>query len=157
MKPIVRRAIPEDTERLLELLLQVEGVHREGRPDLFRVNGTKFTESELAAVLASDDTPVFVAVHNERVVGYIFCIITEIKNSTMLFDHKNIHLEDVCVDDSCRSMGIGSIMMEYVTDYARSVGCTHMDLDVWEFNDGARRFYERFGFGTQKRRMDKWL
>jgi len=32
-----------------------------------------------------------------------------------------------------------------------------MDLDVWEFNEGARRFYERYGFATQKRRMDKWL
>jgi len=157
MAPEVRRAIPEDTGRLFDLLMQVEGVHRKGRPDLFRVNGTKYTEAELVDVIANDETPVFVAVHEGRVVGYIFCIISEIKDSTMLFDMKNIHLEDVCIDESCRGMGIGSVLMEYVTDWAKKSGCTHMDLDVWEFNEGARRFYERYGFGTQKRRMDKWL
>ena len=157
MTPEVRRAIPEDTERLLELLLQVEGVHQKGRPDLFRVNGTKYTASELVEIVSNDSTPVFVAVHNGTVVGYIFCIITEVKNSTMLFDNKTVHLEDVCVDESCRGMGIGSVLMEYVTEWAKSVGCTRMDLDVWEFNDGARRLYERCGFTTQKRRMDKWL
>ena len=40
---------------------------------------------------------------------------------------------------------------------AKKNGCDRMDLDVWEFNDGARRFYERWGFATQKRRMDMWL
>ncbi len=157
MTPNVRRAVPEDTERLLELLLQVEGVHQKGRPDLFRVNGTKYTASELVPILSDENTPVFVAEYEGRVVGYVFTIITETKNSTMLFDFKNIHLEDVCIDESCRGMGIGGVLMDYVTDYARSVGCTRMDLDVWEFNEGARRFYEHWGFGTQKRRMDKWL
>ena len=75
----------------------------------------------------------------------------------MLFDMKTIHLEDVCVDEACRGTGIGGALMEYVTDWAKANGCDHMDLDVWEFNEGARRFYERWGFATQKRRMDMWL
>lgn len=157
MRPTVRRAIPEDTERLLALLEQVESVHQKGRPDLFREHGIKFTACELLEIIADDTRPVFVAVYEGCVVGYVFCIITETKGSTMLFDMKNVHLEDVCIDESCRGMGIGGLLMEYVTEWARKNGCDHMDLDVWEFNDGARRFYERYGFATQKRRMDMWL
>ena len=100
---------------------------------------------------------VFVAELEGKVAGYVFCIITETKNSTMLFDMKTNHLEDVCIDESCRGMGIGGALMEYVTAWAKENGCDRMDLDVWEFNEGARRFYERYGFQTQKRRMDKWL
>ncbi len=157
MTPTVRRAVTDDAGRILDLLMQVEEVHRKGRPDLFREHGIKFSPSELLSVMSDDASPVFVAEYNGKVVGYVFCIISEIKGSTMLHDMKNVHLEDVCVDEECRRMGIGGLLMGYVTDWARSIGCTHMDLDVWEFNDGARRFYERYGFGTQKRRMDMWL
>lgn len=157
MKPTVRRACPSDTERLLDLLMQVEEVHRQGRPDLFRVNGTKFTPTELIEIIADDSRPVFVAELDGKVVGYVFCIVSEIKDSTMLFDMKTVHFEDVCVDETCRGMGIGGLLMEYVTEWAKANGCNRMDLDVWEFNEGARRFYERYGFATQKRRMDMWL
>ena len=153
----IRRAIPDDADRLLELLCQVEAVHQKGRPDMFRVNGTKYTVPELLEIIADDSTPVFVAVREGRVVGYIFGAVNDVRDSTMLFDMKTLHLEDVCIDEDCRGMGVGSLLMEYVTEWARANGFDRMDLDVWEFNDGARRFYERYGFSTQKRRMDMWL
>lgn len=153
----IRRAIPDDADRLLDLLCQVEAVHQKGRPDMFRVNGTKYTVPELLEIIADDSTPVFVAVHEGRVVGYIFGVVNEVRDSTMLFDMKTLHLEDVCIDEECRGMGVGSLLMEYVTDWARANRFDRMDLDVWEFNEGARRFYERYGFSTQKRRLDMWL
>ena len=157
MSIIIRRAQRNDTDKVLDLLLQVEGVHQKGRPDLFREHGVKFTAPELHEIFADDTRPVFVAELDGKVAGYVFCIITETKNSTMLFDMKTIHLEDVCIDETCRGEGIGGALMDYVTAWAKENGCDRMDLDVWEFNEGARRFYERYGFATQKRRMDKWL
>ena len=157
MEPTIRRAKNEDAPQILDLLLQVESIHQQGRPDLFREHGVKFTAPELYEIFADDTRPVFVAEVDGKVAGYVFGIITETKGSTMLFDMKTIHLEDVCIDESCRGMGIGGALMEYVTAWAKENGCDRMDLDVWEFNEGARRFYERYGFTTQKRRMDKWL
>lgn len=157
MSIVIRRANVSDAEGILALLEQVEAIHQKGRPDLFREHGTKYTITELFEIMADAERPIFVAVDGEKVVGYIFGIITETKDSTMLVDMKTIHLDDVCIDENCRKMGIGGLLMEYVTEWARSVGCNRMDLDVWEFNDGARRFYEKYGFVTQKRRMDMWL
>lgn len=157
MNPIVRRAIPEDAESILSLLSQVENIHHENRPDLFRPNGTKYTAMELFNIMADESRPIFVAVTDEGVVGYIFAIITETKGSTMLNDVKTIHLDDVCIDESCRGAGIGGALMKYVLSWAKSVGCDRVDLDVWEFNEDARRFYEKYGLTTQKRRMEMWL
>ncbi|MCI8388058.1 MAG: GNAT family N-acetyltransferase [Clostridiales bacterium] len=154
MNPIIRKAAPSDSENILDLLSQVENVHHVGRPDIFRKNGTKFTNSELIELMSDSARPIFVAELEGEVVGYIFCIIREIKNSTMLNDTKTIHLEDVCVDENHRGKHIGSALMEYVLNYAREIGCDRADLDVWEFNDSARTMYEKFGFATQKRRMD---
>lgn len=157
MKTIIRRAVPTDADQILLLLEQVEAIHQQGRPDLFRENGTKYTVPELCEIMADKDRPIFVALIGEKIVGYIFGIITETKGSTMLFDMKTLHLDDVCIDKSYRGTGIGGELMEYVMAWAKAVGCDRMDLDVWEFNDGARRFYEKYGFSTQKRRMDMWI
>ncbi len=153
----IRRAVDPDIGRILELLHQVEEVHREGRPDMFRPGGIKYTESELAEIINSDETPVFVAVSEGVVLGYIFGEVNEVRGSPMLFDMKTLHLEDVCIDESCRGKGVGAVLLEYVAEWAKANGFNRLDLDVWEFNEGARRFYERYGFSTQKRRMDMWL
>jgi len=157
MSVVIRRAMVDDAEGILALLEQVEAIHQKGRPDLFREHGTKYTITELFEIMADAERPIFVAVEGCKVVGYIFGIITETKDSTMLVDMKTIHLDDVCIDEKCRGMGIGGQLMEYVTAWAKSVGCNRMDLDVWEFNSDARRFYEKYGFVTQKRRMDMWI
>ncbi len=157
MKTTIRRAVPTDADQILLLLEQVEAIHQQGRPDLFREHGTKYTVPELCEIMADKDRPIFVALMGEKIVGYIFGIITETKGSTMLFDMKTLHLDDVCIDESCRSMGIGGELMKHVTVWAKSVGCDRMDLDVWEFNSEARRFYEKYGFSTQKRRMERWI
>ena len=72
----------------------------------------------------------------------------------MLNDAKTLHIEDVCVDENRRGENVGGELMEFVKDYAKKIGCARVDLDVWEFNEGARRFYEKHGFKVQKRRMD---
>lgn len=153
----IRRAVPTDTDRIMDLLFQVEEVHRQGRPDMFREGGIKYTEPELIDIIKSDDTPVFVAVSGGDICGYVFGAVSEVKDSPMLLDMKTLHLEDVCVDEGCRGQGVGRLLVEYVGGWARENGFDRLDLDVWEFNEGARRLYERLGFSTQKRRMDMWL
>ena len=154
MNLIIRRARPEDSDAILALLSQVEAVHHEGRPDLFRPGGTKYTADELLEIIRDDNRPIFVAVLDGNVVGYTFGIVRITKDSTMLLDAKALHLDDVCVDEACRGTGVGSVLMEYVLGWAKENGFDRVDLNVWEFNDGARRFYERYGFSTQKRCME---
>jgi ribosomal protein S18 acetylase RimI-like enzyme len=52
-------------------------------------------------------------------------------------------------------MGIGQALMEKTHAWSREVGIRTVELIVWEFNDGARHFYENLGYKTAKRRM--WL
>ena len=56
----VRRAQTEDIPSILELLVQVDMVHHNGRPDLFKGPATKYSAEELAQIIVSDKTPVFV-------------------------------------------------------------------------------------------------
>ena len=137
----VRRAERKDTPRIQQLLWQVEQVHHRIRPDLFRDGGRKYTDAQLADILADDARPVLAAVdENDRLLGYAFC--------------KFVEYRDLCVDETLRGQHIGRALFEAVRDYARAHGCRDLTLNVWTGNDAARRFYESCGFRPRKVCMD---
>ena len=61
----VRRAEKRDIPAILNLLVQVDMVHHNGRPDLFKGPATKYSAEELEAILADAETPVFVCTDSE--------------------------------------------------------------------------------------------
>ena len=154
----IRRAEDRDLAAVLHLLSQVLEVHAEFRPDLF-VSGTrKYTEAELRAIFRDESRPVFVAETDDgQVIGYCFCIIQETENSNNLRESRTMYIDDFCVDEKSRRQHVGRALYEYVMAYARQIGCYDITLNVWEGNDGARRFYERMGFGVRKTVMEKIL
>ena len=52
----IRRATAADIPQIDELLRQVLEVHHAGRPDLFKGGVKKYTDEELKAILANDQT-----------------------------------------------------------------------------------------------------
>ena len=68
---MIRRAEDRDIPQVLCLLEQVNRVHHDIRPDLFRLT-TKYTEEELRRIFTDDEAPVFVYDENGQVRGYIF-------------------------------------------------------------------------------------
>mgnify|MGYP002516362319 CR=1 FL=1 len=47
-----------------------------------------------------------------------------------------------------------SAMIGFIRDFAREKGFHRIELNMWEFNEGALRFYESLGFRTYRRYME---
>lgn len=151
----IRRAAAKDMPRIQELLWQVELVHHAIRPDLFKNGGRKYTDEELAAILADDTRPVLAAVdENDRLLGYAFCMLEECRGSNIMNDRKTLYIDDLCVDETLRGQHIGRALFEAVKAYARARGCRDLTLNVWTGNEAARHFYESCGFKPRKTCMD---
>ena len=153
----IRRAEIKDMPRIIDLLNQVLMVHHNGRPDLFKANCRKYTDEELAELIADDSRPIFVADDEGYVAGYAFCVLIQHENDNILTDIKTIYIDDLCVDETTRGKHIGSALYEFVLDYARSIGCYNVTLNVWSCNPGAMAFYEKMGLVPQKVGMEKIL
>lgn len=153
---MIRRASKSDIKRIIELLHQVNMVHHVIRPDLFKPHTTKYNERELETMLNNDNKPIFVNDDGE-VRGYAFCQITEVKGDQLLENVKTLYIDDICVDENARGKHIGKALYEYVHDYARSIGCHHITLNVWEGNDAAINFYRNMGMQVQKTTMETIL
>lgn len=151
----VRRAEEKDITRLLELLVQVDMVHHEGRPDLFKGPATKYNGEELQEILSNDKTPVFVCIDEEGYVwGHAFCIFKQVINDSVMTDIKTLYIDDICVDERARGTGAGKAMFEYVKSYAKECGSYNITLNVWSCNPGAMKFYENMGLLPQKIGME---
>ena len=153
---MIRTANTSDLKRIIELLHQVNMVHHVIRPDLFKPYTTKYNEQELEGLLSDESKPIFV--YDDGVVrGYAFCQISEVKDNQLLQDVKTLYIDDICVDEVARGKHVGKALYEYVRDYARSIGCYHITLNVWEGNDAALSFYRNMGMKVQKTTMETIL
>ena len=87
-------------------------------------------------------------------LGHAFCKITEVKGDKLLQDIKTLYIDDICVDEKARGQHVGKALYEYVRDYAASIGCNNITLNVWEGNDAALSFYKNMGMKVQKTTME---
>lgn len=154
MSIAVRRAEERDTEKILLLLNEVLELHAKIRPDLFIPGTTKYTREELLAIIANDETPVFVADDEGNVAGYAFCVIKQPPFSTNMKPAKTLYIDDLCVDENIRGKHVGTLLFDYVREKAREIGCQYVTLNVWEGNDNARRFYDKMGMSVRETMME---
>lgn len=154
----IRRARECDMKDINRLLIQVNMVHHQGRPDLFRAGKKKYTDEQLRELIHDDSRPIFVAVDDqERVLGYAFCIFQQHLDDNILTDILTLYIDDLCVDEAVRGQHIGKSLYEAVLAFARESGCYNVTLNVWALNEGALKFYEKCGLKPQKVGMETIL
>ena len=143
----VRVAGPDDLARLLPLFERF--YHEEGFPEA--VAGVA---DNLRQVLAREDTAAFIALAGEEAVG-----AAAASTSFGLEVGLYAELEDLFVEPAWRRGGVASALVEAAADWARSKGCSDMeivltphaqakaDLAPWSkargFVDTGRVIYER--------------
>ncbi len=154
---IVRRAESGDIPGILKLLIQVDMVHHNGRPDIFKGPATKYSEDELKEILKDEKTPVFVCEDEGAIAGHAFCIHKQILGDNVLTDIKTLYIDDICVDEDHRGKGIGRALYDHVLKYAKEMDFYNITLNVWSLNPGALKFYESLGLKPQKIGMEMIL
>ncbi len=153
----VRLAEEKDIAKICDLLAQVDLVHHNGRPDIFKV-GTKHTNLQIKEMLNDSIKPILVCVDNKDfVLGYCFAIFKEIINDSVLQNVKTLYIDDLCVDEKIRRQGVGKTLLDYAVEFAKLNGCHNVTLNVWKCNPQAIKFYQACGFLPQKIVMEKIL
>ena len=150
---LIRRAEISDIPDILRLLVQVCNVHQDIRPDIFKRDGVKYTESDLTELLADETRPVWCAVEDEHFLGYCFCQWKESRDSSVSTDRKELYIDDLCVDETARGNGVATVLFRHVTAVAKAAGAKFITLNVWEGNS-ARNLYDKMGMKPRKVFMD---
>lgn len=153
----IRFAKAQDVPGIIKLLRQVGRVHHEGRPDLFHGNAQKYSASQVLDMLDKSNAPIFVAVEENKVLGYGFCIMEQYQKHSVMNDRLTLYIDDLCVLEECRGQHIGSAIYQKILEYAKYRGCYNVTLNVWSCNKSAMKFYESMGLKPQKVGMEAIL
>jgi ribosomal protein S18 acetylase RimI-like enzyme len=98
------------------------------------------TERELASIVTSRSTALFVARDRDQIVGTLTLVLFRIPTGTRAW------IEDVVVDDSARGKGVGEALNRAALEHAAKAGATTVDLTSRPSREAANRLYQRIGF-----------
>ena len=102
-------------------------------------------EAALQNLLQDSSRPIFVAVEDNTLLGYCFCVIKDYRGSGVQTDRVEVYIDDLCVEETCRGQGVATALYRHVTNWAKELGCAFISLNVWCGNDSAMAFYEKMG------------
>jgi ribosomal protein S18 acetylase RimI-like enzyme len=98
------------------------------------------TKSELAQLISSEASTIFVARVEGRIVGSLTLAMFRIPTGIRAW------IEDVVVDDSARGHGVGEALNRSALDHAKANGAITVELTSRPSREAANRLYQRMGF-----------
>lgn len=129
-------ARPEQADDLAALMLQLG----------YQVDATTLAERLRRR---GERREVFVALLNERVVGW-----TAVSTDEPFVEGFGAELEGLVVDETTRSAGIGTALLEAAEAWARERGCLEMRVKSNVIRERAHAFYECQGYATIKKQYN---
>ena len=139
----IRKTKLEDLDSVFELL-----------DELYenKIEYSKFTQKYKESLEDSSFYGI-AAIEDNKVVGVL---ISRVINR--LAKKKNIlFIDDLIVNEKCRNIGIGKLLIQTATAYAISKDCGALELTSMIQNINAHRFYENNGFEKRQYKFKKSL
>jgi ribosomal protein S18 acetylase RimI-like enzyme len=113
--------------------------------DLATFLAESHSEDVVARDLADQTMRVMLAQREGALVG--FCrIVLECGWPEHARGARPIELRHLYTAPDATGGGIGAALIDWALDEARREGADEVQLSVWSGNDGAQRFYRRYGF-----------
>ena len=122
------------------------------RPDLYEPAEVLYTEARFQE--AVKERRLYVAKVGQAVCGYVLMAFRTVDRPGMA-KRKILVVEEFCVDEICRSQGIGSEMMAEVRALAKAFRCTDLQLEVYPQNDDAVGFCQKCGYTIRSIEMQR--
>ena len=154
---LVRFAKENELERVNELRKQVNDLHVAGKPEVFKPGFGDELRNFINVIWNDPNENIVVAEDDGFICG--FAVINHISKpeSPFMKERDFLDIDEFCVDEDHRRKGVATAMIEFIKDFAKENGFHRIELNMWEFNQGALAFYEAAGFETFRRYMEMMI
>lgn len=158
MKINVRKPSAEDYNSLCDLFEEIDSLHRDNLPHIFKKPDEPVRERDYFLGLVSDNNVgLFVAELEENVIGFVHVIIKEAPDIPIFIQRRYAVVDSILVKSGFQNHGIGKLLMAKMQEWSIANGATSIELNVYEFNSSGISFYKRCGYKTFSRKMSKKL
>ena len=143
----IRLAKKTDYESVIRIMSQVQDMHVEWRPDIYKHNDNLIPEDIFEKIV--ENNTFFVATNeNNDVVGVLELINKHIESPAHI-TRDIIFIETMAVAKQYRGLGIGHKMFEFIKEMKMENNFDGIELQVNSKNIAAIEMYKKCGF-TEK-------
>ncbi len=164
MDIMIREAVEDDYEELMELFAAGTDIHHAGEPGIIAPSSERVMPKEyISRVISGLNSGLLVAERVEAdgtgggVVGFVQLMLHSMEDQQGIVLRHYALLTDIEVGEEYRGHGIGHKLMAAAEAWAVEHGASQVELTVWEFNVRARALYEELGYRVIYRQMLKVL
>ena len=153
----IRFAREDELIRINEMRKQVNDVHVEGKPEVFKPGFSEELQNFIYYIWQDPDQDIVVADKDGELCG--FAIVHHIykPENPFMYVRDFLDIDEFCVDEHHRREGVAMALIDFIKKYAKEKGYHRIELNMWEFNEGALAFYEAAGFETYRRYMEMFI
>ena len=143
----IRQATPADSFLLSSLCVDVQRLHAEQHPRIFKTpQSVDFASDFFDEMLADPAATIYIAEEDAQALGYIFCNLIEREETPFTYPNRFLHIDQISVRPDAQGGGAGTALMDQIEKLARELGASKIQLDSWNFNTKAHAFFEALGF-----------
>ena len=151
---MIREANINDYENIKKLVLQIQEIHLNKRPDIFN-NEDSFPYNDYKMSLTAKNSFNYVYEENNIIKGYIMFTTKEVGLIPFMNNRTILFIDDIVVDKNYHNAGIGTKLFTFIEEKAKLLNINSIELNVWNLNEEAIKFYEKMGFKAQRMQMEK--
>ena len=148
---IVRKIMLEDAEQFSQLLLRIDASNTMMFEPGERKTSTEIEEKYIESIYFQRNSTIFVAEHNERLIGYITAIGGQLARK----QHSAVV---VCgIVEEYREQGICLQLFDSLVAWAHEADVIRLEAAIPESNQHALQLYKKVGFQTEGEKIDSLL
>ncbi len=151
MDIIIRPVMETDYDRLSDIMDQVQKLHAEWRPDVYKDVSPLISREYFAEILKGDSW--YAAEADGVVAGILELTGRHVENPSHVT--KNIlYIDTMAVDENYRGKGIGHKFFEMINQLKKEKGFDSIELQVNAKNVRAYEMYKKCGFTEKSINME---
>ena len=151
MEVIVRLPRLQDYERVSQIMDQVQQLHVEWRPDVYKPASSLITMDLFEAILK--DGNWYVAEADGVVVGILELMKRHVESPAQVTKDV-LFISTMAIDEKYRGKGIGHLFFEKVKQLKQEKGYDTIELQVNAKNRLAYEMYRKYGFTEKSINME---
>ena len=151
MEVIVRLPRLQDYERVSKIMDQVQQLHVEWRPDVYKPASPLITMDMFEAILKDENW--YVAEADDVVVGVLELMKRHVESPAQVMKDV-LFISTMAVDEKYRGKGIGHLFFEKVKRLKQEKGYDTIELQVNAKNRLAYEMYRKYGFTEKSINME---
>lgn len=147
----IRPALKTDYEAVMKIMSQVQDMHVQWRPDIYKYNENLITKEIFENIV--ENGTFFIAEINNVVVGVLEIVFRHIESPAHV-TRDVIFIDTMAIDKSYRGKGIGHQMFEFLKAMKTEKNMDGIELQVNARNVMAYEMYKKCGFTEKSINME---